>query len=177
VDIKPSCPFSSDSLYLLVVNANIAVLEGRVERGREYIILLGYLSAEIRGNLMKDRLEILRRVVLMFIEPVIILDAAIAQVVSERLNGQPVLFRDCSVKLEEQVQMAEELSEHFNLLARSVDAAEVSLEELRNNLQSETTGQDPQRNSVAQQQIFDGLSFGMSANRAGVAAFVDLAAF
>jgi hypothetical protein len=153
------------------------VLEGRVERGREYIILLGYLSAEIRGNLMKDRLEILRRVVLMFIEPVIILDAAIAQVVSERLNGQPVLFRDCSVKLEEQVQMAEELSEHFNLLARSVDAAEVSLEELRNNLQSETTGQDPQRNSVAQQQIFDGLSFGMSANRAGVAAFVDLAAF
>ena len=37
--------------------------------------------------------------------------------------------------------MAKKLSEHFNLLARSVDAAEVNLEELRNNLQSETDRQ------------------------------------
>jgi hypothetical protein len=91
----------ADLLYNLVVNANMAVLEGKVEREREYIILLGYLSAEARGDLAKDRVEILRLVVLMFIEPVIVLDAAIALVVAERLNGQPVLFRDCSVKLED----------------------------------------------------------------------------
>jgi hypothetical protein len=72
---------------------------------------------------------------------VIILDGAIAQLAAERLNGQPVLFRDCSVKLEEQLQMAEELSEHFNLLARAVDAAETNLEELRNSLQSVTDRQ------------------------------------
>jgi len=131
----------ADSLYLLVVNANTAVLEGRVEREREYIILLGYLSAERRGNLTKDRVEILRLVVLMFIESVIVLDAAIALVVAERLNGQPALFRDCSVKLDQQLQMAEELSEHFNLLARSVGAAEMNLEELRNSLQPETDRQ------------------------------------
>jgi hypothetical protein len=111
-----------------------------VEREREYIILLGYLSAEICGNLTKDRVEILRLVVLMFIEPVIVLDAPINQLVAERLNGQPVLFRDCSVKLEEQLQMAEELSESFNLLARSV-GAEMNLEELRNSIQSETNRQ------------------------------------
>jgi hypothetical protein len=71
----------------------------------------------------------------------ITLDAAIAQVAAERLNGEPVLFRDCSVKLEEQLQMAQELSEHFNLLARAVDADEINLEELRNSLQSETDRQ------------------------------------
>jgi 3'-phosphoadenosine 5'-phosphosulfate sulfotransferase (PAPS reductase)/FAD synthetase len=77
----------------------------------------------------------------MFIESVVILDGAIAQLAAERLNGQPVLFRDCSVKLEEQLQMAEELSEDFNLLARAVDVAEINLEELRNSLQSETDRQ------------------------------------
>jgi hypothetical protein len=54
---------------------------------------------------------------------------------------QPVLFRDCSVKLEEQLQMAQELSEHFNFLARAVDADEINLEELRNSLQSQTDRQ------------------------------------
>jgi len=131
----------ADLLYNVVVNANMAVLEGKVEREREYIILLGYLSAEARADLAKDRVEILRLVVLMFIEPMIVLDAAIALVVAERLNGQPVLFRDCSVKLEEQLQMAEKLSGHFNLLARSLGAAEINLEELRNSLQSETDHQ------------------------------------
>jgi hypothetical protein len=131
----------ADSLYLLIVNANMAVLEGRVEREREYIILLGYLSAEIRGNRAKDRVEILRLVILMFIKPVILLNAGIAQVASERLDGQAVLFRDSSAKLEEQLQMVEEISEHFNLLAREVGAAEINLEDLRNSLQSETDRQ------------------------------------
>jgi hypothetical protein len=126
----------ADLLYNLVVNANTAVLEGRVEREREYIILLCYLSAEMRGNLTKDRVETLRLVVLMFIKPVIVLDVAIAQLVAERLNGQAVLFRDSSVQLEEQLQMAQELSDHFNFLARAVGAAELNLQELRDNLQS-----------------------------------------
>jgi propanediol dehydratase large subunit len=52
-----------------------------------------------------------------------------------------VLFNDCSVKLEEQLQMAEEASEHFNLLARAVGTAEIHLAELRNSLQSETDRQ------------------------------------
>jgi hypothetical protein len=131
----------ADSLYLLVVNANTAVLEGNVGREREYVILLLCLSAEMHGKAPKDRVQRLRLAVLMFLESVITLDAAIAQVVAERLSGQPVLFRDCSVKLEEQLQMAQELSEHFNSLARAVDVAEINLEELRNSLQSETDRQ------------------------------------
>jgi len=131
----------ADLLYNLVVNANTAVIEGRVERERECAFLFGYLSAEMHGKAPKDRVQRLRLAVLMFLESVITLDAAIAQVAAERLNGQPVLFRDCSVKLEEQLEMAQELSEHFNSLARAVDVAEINLEELRNSLQSETDRQ------------------------------------
>jgi hypothetical protein len=93
-------------LYLLVVNSNMAVLEDRVQREREYVFLLGYLSAEINRKATKNRIQTLRLAVLVFLKSVIILDAAIAQVAAERFNGQPVLFRDCSVKLEEQVRMA-----------------------------------------------------------------------
>src|ERR1039457_4718702 len=79
----------ADLLYNLVVGANVAVIESREQREREYALLLGYLSAEMRGDLTKDRVQTLRLAVLMFLERVIILDAAIAQVAAERLDGQP----------------------------------------------------------------------------------------
>jgi hypothetical protein len=51
-----------------------------------------------------------RFTVLVFLKSVIIPDAAIGQVAAERFNGQPVLFRDCEVKLKEQLQKAKRLS-------------------------------------------------------------------
>jgi hypothetical protein len=128
----------ADLPYNLVINANVEVTESRLQREREYIFLLGYLDAEIRATTTKDRVELLRQAFLMFIEPVIILDAAIAQVAAERLSGQSVLFRDTAIKLAEQLQMATDLSTWFNELAVEVGAAEINLEELRNSLQSET---------------------------------------
>ena len=38
----------ADLPYNLVINANVAVIESRMQREREYIFLLGYLGAEIR---------------------------------------------------------------------------------------------------------------------------------
>ncbi len=131
----------ADLLYNLAVHANVTTFESKGQREREYLFLLGYLSAEMRGKATKDRIQNLRTVVLRFLESVIILDAAIAQVVTERLNGQLVLFRDCSVKLEEQLQMAERASQYFNLLARSAGTAEIDLGELRKCLQPETDRQ------------------------------------
>jgi hypothetical protein len=127
----------ADTLYLLAVKSNTEVLEDRLQREREYVFLLGYLSAEINGKATKNRVQTLRMALLEFLKSVIILDAAIAQLVAKRFTGQPVLFRDCSVKLEEQVQMAERLSEYFNPLARSAGAVEINLEEIRESLQSE----------------------------------------
>jgi hypothetical protein len=128
----------ADLLYNLVIGANAEVLGNRTQREREYIFLLGYLGAELRAPPTKDRVEYLRLAFLMFIETVIILDAAIGQVAGERLSGQPVLFVDSAVKLTEQLQMATDLSTWFNSLAVEVGAAEINLEELRNSLQSET---------------------------------------
>ena len=127
----------ADLLYILVVNANTAVFEGMAQREREYIFLLGYLSAEMHGIPARDRVQDLREACLMFIEPVIILDSAIDQVVAERLTGQPLLFSDSAFKLAEQLQMVTDLSTWFNKLAAEVGAAEMNLEELRSGLQSE----------------------------------------
>jgi hypothetical protein len=128
----------ADSLYNFIVNVNVAVLESMEQRNREYSLSLGYLSAEMNGKTTKSRVEDLRRAVLMFLESVIVLDAAIAQVVSEHLDGQSVLFRDCEAALQEQLQMAETISTHFNLLAGELDVADLNLDDLRNSLQSET---------------------------------------
>jgi hypothetical protein len=128
----------ADLLYNLAVVANVEVHDNRAQRQREYIFLLGYLDAEMRGSPTKERVENLRLAFLIFIKTVIILDAAIVQVAGERLNGQPVLFRDSAVKLAEQLQMATNLSTWFSELAVEVGVAEIDLEELRNSLQSET---------------------------------------
>jgi hypothetical protein len=85
----------------------------------------------------KNRVQTLRLAVLAFLKSVIMLDASIAQLVTERLSGQPVLFPDSAAKLAEQLQMATDLSTWFNMLAVAVGAAEIDLEEPRNSLQSE----------------------------------------
>jgi hypothetical protein len=127
----------ADLLYNLVVVANVQVIETALQREREYTLLLGFLSAEIRGKASKDRVEILRLAFLMVIEPVFILDAAITQVAAERLIGQPVLFRDTAAKLEEQLKMVTDLTTWFNEAAVKVASAQIDLEEVRDNLQSE----------------------------------------
>src|ERR1017187_8751455 len=127
----------ADLLFSLVVNANVRVLETRQQREREYIILLGRLGAELRAGLTTDRADILHMVFLIFIETVIILDAAIGQVAVERLSGQPLLFRDAAAKLAEQLKMAGDLSMWFSEVAVPVGSAPIDLEELRASLRSE----------------------------------------
>jgi hypothetical protein len=77
----------------------------------------------------------------MFIESVIILDAEIAEVSADHLDGQPVLFDDAAAKLAEQLQMTIDLSKYFNELAVEVGAAEIDLDEVRGSLGTETDRQ------------------------------------
>jgi hypothetical protein len=104
----------ADLLYNLVDKTNAEVGASREQREREYALLLGYLGSLWSGKVTKDGVSILRAAVLMFLESVIVLDAAIAQVAAERSNSQPVLFDDCRENLKEQLQMAEQLAEYFN---------------------------------------------------------------
>jgi hypothetical protein len=131
----------ADLLYMLAINANLDVIRTRVQREREYVLLLGYLGAEMRGNPTLDAVQDLRMAVLMVIESVMILDAGISRVSAEHLNGEPVLFGDAAAKLAEQLQMTTNLSKCFNELAVEVGAAEIDLEEVRGSLGTETDRQ------------------------------------
>jgi hypothetical protein len=92
----------------------------------------------MHGNCTKDRIQILRLTLTLFLESVIVLDAAIGQVAAEHLNGEPILFTNSVIKLAEQLQMAKMLSDYFNSLARALGVTEINLEELRISLQSKT---------------------------------------
>jgi hypothetical protein len=118
----------ADLLYNVVVAANVAVLENEQQRGREYVLLLRYLSAEMRAGLTEDRVMVLRLAFLLFIESVIILDAAVGQIAAERFNGQPVLFRDTAIMLTEQLKMASDLSNWFNEAAVRVGSAPIDID-------------------------------------------------
>jgi hypothetical protein len=126
----------ADLLYMLVVRANVAVLESMVKLHREYVLSLGFLGAVLIGKNPKHQIEELRLAVLLVIEPVILLDAVIAQLVVDRLVGQPVLFRDSAASLLEQLQMVAKLSSWFNETAVDVGSSEINLEELRTSLQT-----------------------------------------
>jgi len=126
----------ADSLYNLIVNVNVAVVESTEQRERSF--LLGYVDAEVNGKATKNRVEDLRKAVLMFLESVVMLEASVALVVAQQLNGQPVLFRDCEAALREQLQMAETLSTLFNIVAGTLNIPKINLDDLRNSLQSET---------------------------------------
>jgi hypothetical protein len=129
-------------LYNLVVNANSEVMANGAHREREYVLLLGFLSAEMRAGLMKHKVEILRLLFLNFIETVIVLDAAIAQIGSERLGGQPVLFArrrsiwqsNCKWRV---------IYQNGSTRRRSALASpQIELEKLRDSLQSEIDRQN-----------------------------------
>jgi hypothetical protein len=127
----------ADLLYNLVVRANAAVLENVEQREREYFLLLGYLRAELVGTPIEGRIGTLRLALLMFVESVVVLDAAISRVVAEHMSGQPVLFRDCADNLQRQVEMAARLSGSFNCLGGRTAGVEINLEEVRDSLRAQ----------------------------------------
>jgi hypothetical protein len=68
---------------------------------------------------------------------VVVLDAAVYQVVAEHTSGQPVLFRDCADKMQRQLEMAARLSEAFNCLGGRAAGVPINLEEFREGLRSQ----------------------------------------
>jgi hypothetical protein len=78
----------ADLLFNLVVDANVAVAQNDAQREREYFFLWGYLRAEMAGKATEDRIRTLRSAVLMFVESVVVLDAAASQIAADSLRSQ-----------------------------------------------------------------------------------------
>jgi hypothetical protein len=128
----------ADALFMLVIDANTAVSEETLHRRRDLALLGGYLHAVARSPKSTENVEELRVEVLRFVENVFVLEAAIGRIARERLSGQPVLFRDTSHKLEQQLQMVSILAKFFNLVAQRAGAAELTAETvLRNSIYSQ----------------------------------------
>jgi len=106
----------ADLLYMLILNANISVLESAEQSQREYFLLCGYFYAALTGKPTRESIEHLRKALLLFIEPIVLLDAVIAQLVAGPLKHHPMLFRDSKEKLAERLEMATQLSTGFRLI-------------------------------------------------------------
>ncbi len=138
-----------DLLYLLTVRANVAVLESRAYSQRDFLILANYVLTLLAiyplvlDNLPKatDAIEKLRFALVLFIEDILILEAAVARISSDHLNGQTTLFRDASVALEEQLLPAKTFSHSFNTLASKVGVPEINLASIRTSIRSEVDQQ------------------------------------
>jgi hypothetical protein len=50
----------ADLLYMLAINTNLEVIRAGVQREREYVLLLGYLGAEMRESPTLDTIQDLR---------------------------------------------------------------------------------------------------------------------
>ena len=124
-------------LYRLIVNANISVLESAEQSQREYFLLCGYFYAALNGKPTRESIERLRKALLLFIEPIVLLDGAIAQLVAGPLKDHPILFRNSEQKLAEQLEMATQLSTGFNETMVLEGSTEIDMEQLRTKLQSE----------------------------------------
>jgi hypothetical protein len=132
------CRREADFLYLLLISANTRVLGDWEQRDHECLGLFGWMNAEAHGNPTKERMEGLRHMITVFISSVMVLDAAIDEVILEYFNGQPVLFCESAEKLAEQLQMVADLATGFNLIAVEVGVPEIDLDQVRKTLQPET---------------------------------------
>jgi hypothetical protein len=127
----------TDFLYMLIVEANIAVFHSTSERRREVQMIRYHLRSIHCAAKNIESLEELRSAVLLFIEDGLVLEGALAQISAEHFDGQAVLFSDTSDRLVSQIGMATDVVAWFNLLAQEIGAIELSLEGLRNSLGSE----------------------------------------
>jgi hypothetical protein len=127
----------ADSLYMLIVDSNVAVQQTIGQRNREFLFLLAYLEASMREPNFPDLEEQLRTLTLIFVNAVLLLERTISQISAERFQGQPILFSDSTVKLEEQLDMADQALEHFNFWAKLRKFQELSAEAICANLRPE----------------------------------------
>ncbi len=131
----------ADSLYNIIVEVNSAVLTHFLARNREYLFLLGYLEAILQNPVHVRSVEQVRNLTLLFVEDVVLLDAAISQISAVYFGGRTILFTDCAEKLRDQLQMASQALEHFNILAGGFGFPNMTTDDARERLSAEVDQQ------------------------------------
>jgi hypothetical protein len=78
---------------------------------REYLFLLGYQEQILRNPAHPNSGERLRDLTVLFVEDVVLLDAAISQISADYFGGRCILFVDCAEKLRNRQEMASQALE------------------------------------------------------------------
>ena len=107
----------ADFLYMIVVQVNGDTLRQSCARSREYKFLLAYLHAVMHSSIMSDSEMRLRKFTLSFVEQIFLLDETISHIRSRRFGEHFILFSDCAAMLKEQLEMATDVLEVFNIIA------------------------------------------------------------
>jgi hypothetical protein len=127
----------ADFLYMIVVEVNADALRQFCARSREYKFLLGYLHALIHSSVLSDSEMRLRKFTLSFVEQIFLLDGAISEIRSQRFGGRFRLFSDCAAMLKEQLEMATEVLEVFNIIAGGLHVPVLTKEQICEALREE----------------------------------------
>lgn len=127
----------ADFLYMIVVGVNADVVRDSIARRRECRFLLGYLHAVAHSSILTDSKIRIREFTLSFVEQIFVLEGAISQIRSQMFGGHCILFSDCAVKLKEQLEMAGDVLEVFNIIASGLHIPVLTKEQICETLQQE----------------------------------------
>ena len=131
----------ADFLYMIVVQVNGDTLRQSFARSREYRFLLAYLHAVMHSSIMSDSEMRLRKFTLSFVEQIFLLDETISHIRSRRFGEHFILFSDCAAMLKEQLEMATDVLEVFNIIAGDLHVPELTKKQICETLQEEVQQQ------------------------------------
>src|SRR5207302_7709241 len=111
----------ADSLYMLIVEVNVRILINVALSNNCFpLVIRHFHAATMQGTINAESIRELRLSLVQIVEDLLVAEGSALQVTTEYLNGQEVLFTDTFDALAKQLQLAEELIDGFNSLARLV---------------------------------------------------------
>jgi hypothetical protein len=129
----------ADSLYLLVITINVAVLDCCQEARARSVIMFGYLRTMLQVP-KSERLDVLpglRSSLLLGFENLLIIEDAITRISREDFDGHNLLFKDAKARFEEQHRTFGLLYQGFNLLAVEHKELPINLDDYKGALEED----------------------------------------
>ena len=122
----------ADALYMLIVQVNLGILmDVALSKDCFRLVIRHFRAATTQEEINAESIRELRLSLVQVVEELLVAEGSALQVTTEYLNAQEVLFSDTFEALAKQLQLAEELIDSFNSLARLVGAPLIDLDTLR----------------------------------------------
>ena len=107
----------ADALYMLILNANISVIESQAYVGLFKGLLSLLILAEAQGLDLARIPDLCGRTLLRFAEETLLIEPVLNRISRECLNGHPVLIPEAAGILEDQLEALKTFCAEFNRIA------------------------------------------------------------